>query len=124
MYSIRYNDSIFTDMKGDDGCAPVDIAVRNMSYAWKEGCIKVSLYLINLGCDSAEHKKKVLIRACKEGLLDVVMEIVKKHEVNPSGKGIVLVVTVPIERKQIYFKFQTFVFPLLYLYLSCQHDVN
>ena len=49
----------------------------------------VGLYLIEChGCGDEQDKAKLLCKACKEGSLGVVKELVEQHNVDPNGEYI------------------------------------
>ena len=46
----------------------------------------VGLYLINQGCGSKEDKGLLLCGACQYNRLDVIKELVEKHNISISGE--------------------------------------
>ena len=71
-----------TDVRNDEGQSPLDIALLTYSVR----CIDLALYLINRGCGDDEDKDKLLCEACLWGKLDVVKELVEKHDRDPNGE--------------------------------------
>ena len=50
---------------------------------------RVGLYLIeHCGCSDEQDKAKLLCKACERGNLDVVKELVERHNVDPNGEYI------------------------------------
>ena len=74
---------IHTDVRDDKGQSPLDIALERCC---DDNCIDVALYLINRGCGDDEDKDKLLCEACGCGKLDVVKELVEKHDRDPNGE--------------------------------------
>ena len=48
------------------------------------------LYLISHGCGNNKFKDKAFITACRSGKLEVVKELVEKHNVDPKGDNVSL----------------------------------
>ncbi len=46
----------------------------------------VALYLMSCGCGSNEDKAKLLCRACRNGKLGVVKELVEQYKVEPKSE--------------------------------------
>ena len=73
-------------MKDGLGRSPLDIALKDLYDDDDDGCIDVALYLINRGCGDDENKNKLLCGSCWWGRLDVVKELVDKHNCDPKGE--------------------------------------
>ena len=72
-------------VRDDNGRSPLDVALDEGS--WDNG--RVGLYLIkHHGCGDEQDRAKLLCKACKEGNLDVVKELVEQHNVDPNGEYI------------------------------------
>ena len=82
---------IHTDVRNDKGRSPLDLALEDL-YDDDEDRIDVALYLINRGCGDDEDKDKLLCEACDWGKLDVVKELVEKHDRDPKGECCVFTV--------------------------------
>ena len=74
-------------MRDDKRRSPLDVALEYLSY--HDCCIDIVLYLINRGCGDDEDKDKLLCGACEWGRLDVVTELVEKHDRDPKGEYMV-----------------------------------
>ena len=74
---------IHTDVRDDEEQSPLDLALEDL---YNDDCVDVALYLINHGCGDDKDKDKLLCRACWRGSLDVVKELVKKHDRDPNGE--------------------------------------
>ena len=81
---------IHTDVRDDQGQSPLDLALEDLYD--DEDDIAVALYLINHGCGDDEDKDKLLCGACSWGKLDVVKELVEKHDHDPKGECCVLTI--------------------------------
>ena len=81
------------DVRDKEGLSPLDSALEEV-YG-DEGCVYVSLLLINKGCGGVEEKAAVLHGASYHGKLDVVQELVEQHKVDPSE--CVLMITLPLQ---------------------------
>jgi len=44
-----------------------------------------ALYLINHGFGGDEEKANLLCEACYQGIIDIVMELIEKHKIDPNG---------------------------------------
>ena len=77
---------VFTaGVRDDEGHSPLNIAI--MKQYGGPGCVDVALYLMNHGCTcSDEDKAKLLCKACSNGKLDVVKELVEQHKVDPNSE--------------------------------------
>ena len=74
---------LHTDVRNDEGQSPLDLALE---HPYNDNCIDVALYLINHGCGDDKDKDKLLCGACRWGRLDVVKELVEKHDRDPNGE--------------------------------------
>ena len=84
---------IHTDVRDDEGQSLLDLAFEELyEYDDDDHCIDVALYLINHGCGDDEEKDKLLCGACCRGKLDVVKELVEKHDRDPKGECCVLTI--------------------------------
>ena len=70
-------------MRNDEVQSPLDLALQSL---YNDDCVDVALYMINRGCGDDEDKDKLLCRACRWGKLDVVKELVEKHDRDPNGE--------------------------------------
>ena len=85
---------VFTaDVRDNEGQSPLDRALENVYDC--EGCVYVSLLLINKGCGIVGKKAELLYAAFFHGKLDVVQELVEQHKVDPSE--CVLMITLPLQ---------------------------
>ena len=69
------------DVRDDENESPLDIAIKS-----KE--IEAAHYLVNHGAGASKHNARLLFRACKEGELDVVKELIEKYKLDPNCKYI------------------------------------
>ena len=84
---------IHTDVRDDKGQSPLNLALEDLYYdEADEDRIDFALYLINHGCGDDEDKDKFLCKACGWGRLDVVKELVEKHDRDPKGECCVLTI--------------------------------
>ena len=51
-----------------------------------EGCFDVAHYLISMGFGEQKEKEKLLCKACLDGKVHVVEELVEKHKLDPNSK--------------------------------------
>ena len=75
---------VITDVKGDKGQSPLDIALGPL-YS-NERCVDVALYLMSRGCGGDDDKAKLMCGACQTGKLGVVKELVEQHKVDPKSE--------------------------------------
>ena len=66
------------DARNEDGDSLLDEAIKHDE-------LDSALFLINHGCGSDEDKVKLLCKACQQGELKMVKELVERHGVNPKG---------------------------------------
>ena len=78
-----------TDVRDDKGRSPLD---QLLEYLHTDHCIDVALYLINHGCGDDKDKDKLLCQACMTDNLNVVKELVEKHDRDPKGECCVLTI--------------------------------
>ena len=72
------------DVEDGGGQSALDIAFEDVYN--DDGRIDVALYLINRGCGNDEDKNKLLCLSCQWGRLDVVKELVDKHNCDPKSE--------------------------------------
>ena len=74
-----------TDVKDDKQQLPLEIALQYMSE--KKSCVDTAHYLVNCGCGSNEDKSKLMFGACQWGLLELVKDLARNHNINPQGSS-------------------------------------
>ena len=76
-----------TGVQDGQGHSLVDIILTNMDECLDpDWGLKLALYLINHGVDDQQDKVMLLCKACNQGNLDVVKELVEQHNVDPNGE--------------------------------------
>ena len=86
--------SINADLKDKNGRSPFDLALDDVDPDNCDGQLSIAVYLINQGCSCDDEDKATLLRkACQWGVLDIVNELVEKHECDPKGMDDMLIYT-------------------------------
>ena len=84
LYSAGCTCTLTAGVRDANGRSPLNAALDEESN-WDNG--RVGLYLIkHHGCVDEQDKARLLCKACKEGNLDVVKELVEQHDVDPNGE--------------------------------------
>ena len=71
-------------MRDVEGQSPLDNALDMGGL--KDGCMDVTLYLMNRGCGGDKDKAKFLCISCYHGNLGVVKELVEQYKVDPKSE--------------------------------------
>ena len=74
-----------TDVRDKNGYSPLDLALHYQND--NEGNYDTAAFMImNHGCGSDNDKALLLCGACRWGKLDMVKELIEKHNLNPNGE--------------------------------------
>ena len=80
---------VTVDVRDDEGCSPLDILLEGIdNFRWfKQDCgFDIAHYLLSCGYGDYEDRVKWLYKACRWGQLEVVKELVERHNVDPKGE--------------------------------------
>ena len=79
---------VTVDVRDDEGRSPLDLVLKGVGDRWSE-CgrgFDIAHYLLSCGCGDKENRIKWLYKACRWGTLDIVKELVERHNVDPNGE--------------------------------------
>ena len=81
---------VTVDVRDDEGRSPLDILLEGIvnPMNWKKQCycFPIAHYLLSCGYGDDEDGVKWLYEACKWSELEVVKELVERHNVDPKGE--------------------------------------
>ena len=95
--------SYTTGIQDNNGQPPLDIALNLL---FVEGCIDVSVYLIRKGYGSKKDAGRLLCGGCQYGRLDIVKELVEKHNVGVTGEATLYYLNKDYSTTSIFFRFK------------------
>ena len=78
---------VTVDVRDDEGCSPLDILLEGIDDLFKQHYgFLIAYYLLSWGYGDDEDRVKWLYKACRWGRLEVVEELVERHNVDPNGE--------------------------------------
>ena len=78
---------VIVDVRDDEGRSPLDILLEEINDTSKRYYgFNIALYLLSCGYGDDEGRVKWLYKACSWGELEVVKELVERHNVDPKGE--------------------------------------
>ena len=76
-------DVLTTGAIDDDGLSPLSRAMENYNPHFN-----ICLYLVNnYDCGNDQERSNLLCKACGDGELNVVKELLENHKVDPNGEN-------------------------------------
>ena len=78
---------VTVDVRDNEGRSPLDILLEGMDDWQKRYCgFPIAHYLFSCGYGNDEDRVKWLYKGCRWGKLEVVEELVERHNVDPNGE--------------------------------------
>ena len=80
---------VTVDVRDDEGRSPLDIlleGIDDLDWFKQYYGFPIAHYLLSCGYGDKEDRVKWLYKACRWGQLEVVKELVERHNVDPNGE--------------------------------------
>ena len=80
---------VTVDVRDDEGRSPLDIlleGIDNLLWFKQDFGFDIAHYLLSCGYGDEEDRVKWLCKACRRGSLEVVKELVERHNVDLKGE--------------------------------------